>query len=522
MAADQTLRDYLNDEPGGFDYNKDLYAAGSVLIWEGLLRFDPNFKLAPAAAMSYEVNNNGAVYVFRLNPKATWSNGDPVTADDFIWSWTRQLDPATAATYAGFLLDIKGAQAFNSKKGDKSALGLKALDKQTLEVTLEGPRGFFPIIVAYTAAVPAHRASVEKYGDKWADPSETGAPVVSTGPFVLTKWEHNKSATLERNEKYATNAKPLLKTITLQIIPRSAGLGPYEANEVDHANFQQIPVGDYPRLLSDPKLKADTIKFSQAGLWYLVPESDKPPFDDKKVRNAVQHAIDRDQLIKVIQGLGEPAYTLIPPDIPFYIDPAKYPEFQQGVAFNKQTAMDLLKGTKYEGGKGWPPIKMSFRQEGAIPKTAAEYVQRQLKTNLNMDVELDEMEPRTFRDSMYNRKLQLIFIRWYMDYPDPNNFYQVVFYSKKSSGLRQAYSNPQYDDLVTTAAGETDPTKRAALYRNAEKILQDNGVYVPLWYGYAYQLYKPNVGGIPKTAAGVPQPNWNIFVDAERVMYKKK
>src|SRR5205823_6473296 len=130
--------------------------------------------------------------------------------------------------------------SFNTKKGATGKdLGLKAIDKQTLEVTLEGPRGFFPIIVAYTAALPAHKASVDKFGDKWTDPNETKAPIVSNGPFVLTKWDHNKGYTAELNEKYATGPKPVLKTITYTIVPTSAGLGPYEAGEVDVARFNQ-------------------------------------------------------------------------------------------------------------------------------------------------------------------------------------------------------------------------------------------------------------------------------------------
>ncbi len=117
LAADQTYRSAVPEDPSSFDFNKDLYAAGSNYIWEGLLRYDPDFNLAPGTAESYEVGSGGSVYVFKLNPKATWSNGDPLTADDYIYSWTRQLDPATAASYAGFLLDIKGAESFNTKKG---------------------------------------------------------------------------------------------------------------------------------------------------------------------------------------------------------------------------------------------------------------------------------------------------------------------------------------------------------------------------------------------------------------------
>ena len=524
--AQQSFVYFLPEDPSSFDYNKDLYAAGQAFIFEGLLRFDPDFNLAAGTATSYEVKDNGATYIFKLNPQATWSNGDPLTADDYIWSWGRQLDPKTAASYAGFLLDIKGAESFNTGKGGTAAdLGLKAIDKQTLQVTLEGPRGYFAILAAYTAAVPAHKASVEKFGDKWTEPSATGAPVVSNGPFVLTAWNRGQQCDFARNEKYATNQKPLLAKISSPIIPNTAGLAPYEGGQLDYRSFRGIPVGEIPRLLADAKLKQELVRHSQSGLWYLVPEVDKEPFsgeNGKKVRLAMQKAINRDQLAKVIQNLGEPAYSLIAPDIPYYIDPAKYPDFKSAVDFNPDAAKKLLDGTPYAGGKFPAKIVMSMRDEGATPRTAAEFIQSQLKQNLGMDIELDIKPTNVFNDPMFKRQYQLIFIRWYMDYPDPNNFYKEVFYSNKASGKRQAWSNKDFDDLVVKASGEADTTKRGDLYRQAEKLMQSDGAYVPLYYGYAYALFKSKMGGIPMTKAGVAQPDWNIFIDMVRSLYIKK
>ena len=523
-ATDQTFNQAFDNDPSSFDFNKDLYAAGSVMIWQPLLRYDPNFNLVAGDATSYEVRNGGAQYVFKLNPAAVFSNGDPVTAQTYIDAWTRQLDPKTAAAYAGFLLDIKGAESFNTGKGGTAAdLGLKAVDAQTLEVTLERPAGYFPILAAYTAAVPSHKASIDKFGDKWTEPSVTGAPIVSNGPFVLTKWERGKSATLERNERYAAGPKPLLKTINYTVIPTSAGLAPYEGGNLDYRSFTGIPAGELPRLLNDPQLKTQMHRHSQSGLWYLVPEVDKPPFDNVNVRKAMQKAINRDQLTKVIQGLGEPAFSLMAPDLPYHIDPAKYPEYKTAVDFNPDAAKKLLDGTPYAGGRNFPKITMSMRDEGATPRTAAEFIQKSLKDNLGMDIEFDIKPSTAFNAPMFARQYQLIFIRWYMDYPDPANFYKDVFNSRKASGKRQAWSNAKYDDLLVTAGSEPDPEKRAQMYRDLEKILLiEDAAYVPLYYGFAYALFKPRVAGIPKTEAGVPQPNWNIFVEMQRSLYIKK
>ncbi len=523
--AQQIFNSFTAEDPSSFDFNKDLYCNGSTSIWDGLLRYDPDYALCAGVATSYSFSDNGAKITYKLDPKAVWSNGDPVTADDFIWSWTRQLDPATAAAYAGFLLDIKNASSFNTGKGAKgSDLGLKAIDKNTLEVTLEGPRGYFPILSAYAAALPAHKPSVDKFGDKWTEPAVTGAPVISNGPFVLTKWERGKQYTMERNDKYA-GTKPNLKTINVPVIPNTAGLAPYETGQIDYRSFTGIPVGDIPRLLADPKLKTELVRHSQSGLFYLVPEVDKEPFsgdNGKKVRLAMQKAINRDQLVKVIQNLGEPAYSLIAPDIPYFIDPAKYPEFKTAVDFNPDAAKKLLDGTPYAGGKFPSKVVMSMRDEGAVTKTAAEFIQAQLKQNLGLEIELDIKPTTAFNAPMFGRQYQLIFIRWYMDYPDPNNFYKDVFYSRKASGKRQAWSNSAYDDLVEKASAEPDTTKRGELYRQAEKLMQEDGAYVPLYYGFAYALFKSKLGGIPMTKAGIPQPNWNIFSDQSRSLYVKK
>jgi oligopeptide transport system substrate-binding protein len=525
LATDQTFNQIVNNDPSDFDVNKNLYGGGYAGIWEQLLRYDPDFKLAAGDAVSYTVADAGAKYTFKMNPAAVWSNGDKIDASTYIYSWTRQLDPATAAAYAGFLTDIKNAESFNTKKGATAAdLGLKAPDPLTLEVTLERPAGYFPILAAYKAAVPAHKPSVDKHGDKWTEPSVTGAPIVSNGIFVLTKWERGKSFVTERNERYAVGPKPLLKTINWTVVPTSAGLAPYEGGNLDYLGFGNIPAGELPRLLADAKLKTEMNRHSQSGLWYLVPEVDKPPFDNVNVRKAIQKAIDRDQLSKVIQGLGEPAYSLISPDLPYHIDPAKYPEFKNAVAFNKDAAMKQLDGTPYAGGKNWPgKVTMSMRDEGAVPRTAAEYIQKSLKDNIGLEIEFDIKPSTAFNAPMFARQYQLIFIRWYMDYPDPANFYKDVFNSRKSSGKRQAWSNAKFDDLIVTAGSEPDPEKRAQLYRDCEKILLiDDAAYSPLYYGYAYALFKSRVGGIPKTQAGVPQPNWNIFVDMQRVLYIKR
>lgn len=519
LAADQIFTTFNTADPSSHDFNKDLYCNGEPLLFAGLLKFTPDFGVVPYAAEKFEVKDNGSKYVFYLNQKAKWSNGDPVTADDFVWSFTRQLDPATAAAYAGFLYDIKNAQSFNTKQGATAAdLGLKALDKYTLEVTLEGPRGYFPILAAYTAALPAHRPSVEKFGDKWTE----AANIVTNGPFKLTSWDHNKQYVLERNEDYVLGDKPKLQKVIVKIVANQSGLLPYENGELDFRNGQGIPATDLPRLRSDPKLSKELITFSQSGLWYLEPVSNKPPFDNKQVRQAVLKAIDRDKLVKLINGLGQPAFSLLSPDLPGYIDPAKFPEFKKLSDFDPAAAREALKGTPFEGGKNWPKVTLTYREEGETANTVAQFIQAQLKENIGLDITLEVLEQRVFRPKLYNNELQFVFIRWYMDYPDPNNFYYQVWYSKFPSGKRHNFSSDAYDKLVTQASDEQNAEKRLSLYRDAEKILLSEAAYVPLYYPFGAALFKPYVKGVPVNKAGLSVPDWNIYNGMKSQLYITK
>ncbi|MBI4241217.1 MAG: twin-arginine translocation signal domain-containing protein, partial [Candidatus Rokubacteria bacterium] len=200
LAKEQVIRlgggGYYQDEPASFDFNKDLYCGGEPAIFAGLMRFNADFVAVPYLATRVESNKDGSVWTFHMRKDSRWSNGAPCTARDFVWSWKRQLDPATGAPYAGFLYDIKNGEAFNKGKiKDAGLVGVRAKDDYTVEVTLEGPRGYFPVLTAYLAALPAYRPAVEKHGDKWTE----AANIVTNGPFTLESWEHHKQFTLRKN-----------------------------------------------------------------------------------------------------------------------------------------------------------------------------------------------------------------------------------------------------------------------------------------------------------------------------------
>ncbi|HXH13039.1 MAG TPA: peptide ABC transporter substrate-binding protein [Alphaproteobacteria bacterium] len=493
----------FNDEPASFDVNKDLYCNCEWLVFAGLMRFTPDYVAVPWVAEKVESNADGSVWTFHLRRDAKWSNGDAVTAHDFEWSWKRQLDPATAAPYSAFLYDLKNAEAFNKGQvKERDAVGAKALDDHTLQATLEGPRSYFPVLVAYAAALPAHRPSVEKYGDKWTEP----ANIVTNGPWVLESWEHHKQFTLKKNPHYFDKDSITLERVIYPIIPRAAGFLPYENNEVDYA---LVPPGDLRRLQADPRVSQEVVRYFYPGTFYLVPQVTKAPFDQLKVRQAVSHAIDRKIIAeRVSQGFGIPAHAMVPPGFPGYVDDEAIKQVQR---FDPKLAMDSLKGTPYEGGKNWPKVVISMRDEPYAAKPMAEGIQAMLREVLNMPTELEVLEPRVFRERLWKQDLQLIWIRWFMDYPDPHNEYFDTFYGKRTTGKRQAWANDAFDELITKARGETDTAKRLALYRQAEEVLQRDVGYVPVVWTVRYVAFKPWVKGLPRNKDGHIVPDGNIY-----------
>jgi oligopeptide transport system substrate-binding protein len=514
LAKDQTFRfgggGWYQNDPSSHDFNKDLYCSGVPALFAGLMVFNADFVSVPWMATKVEANKDGSVWTFTIRKDSRWSDNSPVTARDFEWSWKRQLDPATAAPYASFMYDLKNGEAYNKKQiTDASQVGVKAKDDWTLEVTLEGPRGYFPVLAAYLAALPAHRGAVEKHGDKWTEAGN----IVTNGPFTLEAWEHNKQIVLKKNPHYYGAKGVHLNRVVIPIIPVASGALPYENNELD---LTLVQPGDLKRLQSDPRSGKDVFQYPFPGTWYLLPQVTKPPFDNLKVRKAVAHAIDRENVVKVSQGLAVPAWSMIPPGFPGAVDDAKIKAIQK---YDKKAAMEQLKGTPFEGGKNWPKITLSMRDEALGSKPLAEAVQAVLLDSLNMKTELEVLEPRVFRERLWNQSLQFVWIRWFMDYPDPHNEYFDTFYGKKTTGKRQAWVNDAFDKELEAGRDTRDAKKRLEHYKKAEEIMQQDVGYVPVAWVVRYAAKKPWVGGIEKNKAGQFVADGNIYVDTLQHVY---
>jgi oligopeptide transport system substrate-binding protein len=508
LAKEQHLRfgggGWFQNDPASHDFNKDLYCSGVPALFAGLMKCTADFQPVPYVAEKVSSNKDGSVWTFTIRKDSKWSDGSPCSAKDFEYSWKRQLDPASAAPYASFLYDIKNAEAFNKKQvNDAREVGVRAKDDWTLEVTLEGPRGYFPVLTAYLAALPGHRASVEKFGDKWTE----AANLVCNGPFTLEAWEHNKVMVLRKN-KHFVNAKDVtLDKVTIPIIPVASGALPYENSEID---LTSLGTGDLKRIQSNPKTEKEVFKYPFPGTWYLLPQVTKPPFDNPKVRRAVGHALDRESVVKVAQGFAMPAHCMIPPGFPGYVDDKKIRDIQK---FDPKLAMAELKGTPFDGGKNWPKITVSMREEAYGSKNLAEAVQAVLLEHLNMKTDLEVLEQRVFRDRLWKQDLQFVWIRWFMDYPDPHNEYFDTFYGKKTTGKRQAWTNDAFDKELEAGRDTRDPKTRFQHYAKAEEIMQTDAGYVPVAWVLRWAAAKPQVRGIEKNKQGELVVDGNIYFD---------
>lgn len=524
--------DGIYDDPTSFDWNANLYCNAEETMAAGLLTFDENLLAVPDWAESYETNADASEYIFHIRKDNTgWTDGNPVTAQDFVFSWRRQLDPATAAPYAGFLFDVKNAEFFNTNTPIDDAndplngkvptgddLGLEAVDQWTLKVTMQGPRAYFPQVAAYQAAVPAPSWQVEKYGDKWAL-GEDDIPIVGNGPFKVDAWEKGKVIRMSKNEGYWKAEEIKLTQVILPISPATNAVLLYEKGSGDQQlDWTILGAADFKRYSEDPNLAAQIQPYVYYGIWMLVPGNFIPPFDQIEVRRAVSHAIDRDRIATVTGGLVTPGYCMVPIGVFGFLDDPSLAEIQK---YDPVAAIDALKGTEFEGGKNWPEITLWMRgsEENYNSEIMANDIVDQLNTTLGMNVQIQVVPEASWRPSLFENKWQLVFIRWWYDYPDPNNGYGDMFYSQKASGKRQAWSNAEFDDLVNQGKAEPDPEKRLAIYRQAEQIIQEDVGYMPLVYRLDNYVFKPWVKGIAVNQQGYVVPDGNIYDDMLAQIY---
>lgn len=456
-------------------------------IYEGLFTEDAEAKPVLGVAESYETSEDGLTWTFKLRDDASWSDGEPVTAQDFVFSFKRLMDPKTAAQYAYLQYPIKNAEKINKgEMTDLDQLGVKAVDDKTLEITLEHPVPYYPSLLTHYTAYPLPKHLIDRVGDEWVQISN----IVSDGPYKPVEWVPGSHVLTARNEHWHGGKDELdidgVRFLSMEDV--SAGFRRYQAGEIDLMT-------DYPK---------DQFKFIQenlpgqghfapfAGLYYYVFNSAKPPFDDARVREALSMAVNREIIGPKVLGSGEPAaYGWVPPGM------ANYPEegarldwADQPYAERVEKAKALLAEAGYGPDKPLD-VTLSYNTNDNHKRVAVAVAA--MWKPLGVNVSLENAEVKVHYANLREGAFEVARAGWLADFNDPVNFLDLL-----KSGIEMNYgqwSNQDYSALLDQAAKEADLGKRAEMLEQAEKIALDDDAAMPIYFYLSENIVSPKIEG---------------------------
>ncbi|MED1954096.1 peptide ABC transporter substrate-binding protein [Brevibacillus centrosporus] len=484
--VEQVLHLNMQGEPASVDpgIGADLISSNLLLqLYEGLTRYSPDGTYVNAAAEKVELSEDKKTYTFTLRD-AKWSNGDQVTAHDFEYAWKRVLDPKTAAGNAYLLYYIKNATQFNSGKATADDVGVKALDDKTLQVTLENPTPYFLQATSLIPYMPINQ-KVDTENAKWASEASTH---VSNGPFKLETWEHKSKIVMAKNPNYWDQQAVRLETVEFSMIEdENTELSMYDNDELDWAGkpFSSLPTDAIPALKESGERKAIQI----AGTYWYVFNTEKPPFNNPKIRKAFAYAIDRQLLVDNITQANEaPALSAAP---------LKTSNRTEGYFkdHDVDTAKTMLAaGLKELGLTELPPITLSF-DTGDQHKKIAVAIQDQWKHVLGAEVRLENKEKKVFFDDLATGNFEVGRMGWFADFNDPANF--IEGFKNKENAINFAkWENADFAKMMQQSDLEQDPAKRMALLNQAEAIMMDEMPILPLYHYISLSMIKDKVKNV--------------------------
>ncbi|MCQ6529472.1 peptide ABC transporter substrate-binding protein [Bacillus mycoides] len=499
-AAKQVLNRTENQEIPTMDTSKSTDTLGAQILgntMEGLYRLDKDNKPIPAAAESSTKSEDGKKYTFKLRKDAKWSNGEPVTAKDFVYGWQRLLDKNTAAEYAFIAYYIKNAEAIN--KGEKPAteLGAKAVDDYTLEVELDKPVPYFLNLLAFPSYYPLNEKFVKEKGEKFGLEADT---TLYNGPFVMASWKHEQGWQLKKNDKYWDNKTVKLEEINYSVVKEVATkVNLYDTGSIDFTLLSGEFVDKYK------SNKDEYGEYSEASTFFLRLNQKRngqdTPLKSKKLREAIALSIDKKGLANVILNNGSKATDqLVPKGLATGPDGKDYQDtFKNGLKYDVKKGAAAWEEAKKELGKDQVTIELLSYDDGTAKKIA-DYFKDQIEKNLKGVTVNTKIQP--FKQKLKLESAQdyeVSFAGWSPDYSDPMTF--IDMFESKSPYNQMSYSNPKYDEMVQKAGNEllSDPKKRWETLGKAEKIfLEEDAGLVPLYQTGRSYVMKPNVKGIVK------------------------
>lgn len=503
LAAKQELVRANGYEPATLDpnlaeSNVEFYIFND--LFEGLLRVGKNGEVIPALATKWE--NQGTVWTFHLRPEAKWSNGDPVTADDFVFSWRRLTDPKTASPYGSYLASayVLNAAEINAGSKPPTELGVKALDTHTLQVTLAEPNSYLLKQLVHFPVLPVNRKVVEQYGKNWTQPQN----FVGNGAFKLAQWVVNEKVVVERNTQYWDNAHTVLNKVTFLPLQGFPEVARFRAGEIELG--YSAPPELYQQLkksLGDEQL----VTYPLLSTSYFAFNNRQPPFNDVRVRQALNLALDKQVIAGKVLGYGQqPAWTFTPTGAGGF-------SLQPGVAAGWSQEQRIAQAKKLLAEAGFNaqhPLRFTllYSNDATIKKIVIAG-SAMWKKNLGAEVTLQNQERKVVLDNINNGQYSVAFSRWLADYNDPSTFLNV--FRSTSSENSAKYANEHYDRLLHQATAAQSPEQVQQHFQQAEDVLAVDTPVAPVYYEANATLVKPYVKGIDFTRQG-PLYDKNVYI----------
>jgi oligopeptide transport system substrate-binding protein len=503
--------------PGGDPPTMDPHLSGDaasaeyvVEIYSGLMAYDRDLNLVPDVAESYDVSADGLVYTFNLREDAQFQDGKPIRAEDFKWSFERACDPATGSSTADtYLGDIVGCRA--KLQGEASEVtGVEVVDELTLRLTIDEPKGFFPAKMTYPTAYVLDRENVESGPEWFLEPN-------GSGPFVLEDIDEN-IIILARNDAFYGDPKPTLERVIYLVNAPINSMTGYEESLAqlglpEDVTYDAIPIGvnDLSRA-TDPNnpLSQEFVSTPELNVSYVGFNVDKPPFDDEKVRQAFNLALDKRRLVKLVfQDTVPVANGIVPPTMPGYQNPDL-----SDYEFDPERALTLIAESSYGDPSELPEITLNVSGTGGSVGPIIEAIVESYKQNLGVEISVEQTPWPQFLAGLNqpDPPYQMYQLGWIADYPDPQNFLEILFHTESAQN-HGGYSNLEVDTVLDQARGAPDQEARLALYQQAEQMILDDAAWVPLYFGVENWLVKPYVRGFQIPPIKIPKLQYISILD---------